>query len=76
MVMGGDSCPEGRGCESQHHILDGHFSHVFVVKIVCFEKMKINKMRPEWPKLSIIIGCFMSCDKFYPFKAHDLMEEL
>ena len=36
MVMGGDSCSEGRGFESQHHILDGYFSHIFVVKIVMF----------------------------------------
>ena len=33
VVMEGDSCSEGRGFESQHHILDGHFSHIFVVKI-------------------------------------------
>ena len=32
VVMGGDSCSEGHGLESQHHILDGHFSHLFVVK--------------------------------------------
>ena len=31
--MGGDSCSEGRGFESQHRILDGH---LFVVKIVMF----------------------------------------
>ena len=36
MVMGGDSCPDGRGFESQHCILDGHFSQIFVVKIVMF----------------------------------------
>ena len=34
MVMGGDSCSEGRGFESHHRLLDGHISHVFVVKIV------------------------------------------
>ena len=34
MVMRGDSYFEGCGFESCHHILDGHFSHVFVVKIV------------------------------------------
>ena len=27
VVMGRDSCSEGRGFESQHHILDGKFSH-------------------------------------------------
>ena len=43
LVMGGDSCTEGRGFKSLHHILDGHFSHIFVVKIVIlFEKTKIN----------------------------------
>ena len=36
VVMGGDSCYEGRGLESQHHILDGHFSNLFVVRIVMF----------------------------------------
>ena len=36
VVMRGDSCPEGCGFESQDHILDGHFSHIFVIKIVIF----------------------------------------
>ena len=34
MVMGGDSISEGHGFESRHSILDGNYSHVFVVKIV------------------------------------------
>ena len=34
VVMGGDSHPKGRGFESRYRILDGHFSHLFVVKIV------------------------------------------
>ena len=34
VVMGGDSSTDGRGFESQHHILGGHFSRIFVVKIV------------------------------------------
>ena len=34
VIMGGDSRSEGRGFESRHHILDGHFSHI--VKIVMF----------------------------------------
>ena len=33
VVMREDSCSEGRGFETRHRILDGHFSHVFVVKI-------------------------------------------
>ena len=36
VVMGDDSCSRGHGFESQHQILDGHFSHLFVVKIVLF----------------------------------------
>ena len=36
MVMGGDSCSESQGFESQHSIFDGDFSHIFVVKIVIF----------------------------------------
>ena len=43
MIMGGDSCAKGHEFESRHHILDGHFSHSFVAKIViCGEKTKIN----------------------------------
>ena len=34
VVMRGDSCFKGREFESRHRILDGHFSHLFVVKIV------------------------------------------
>ena len=33
VVMGGDSCSKGCGLESQHCLLDGNFSHLFVVKI-------------------------------------------
>ena len=36
VVMGGDSCSEGCGLESQHHVLNGHFSHTLVVKILMF----------------------------------------
>ena len=34
MVMGGVSCSKGREFEFWHRILDGHFSHLFLVKIV------------------------------------------
>ena len=30
--MGGDSCSKGCEFESWRHILDGHFSHLLVVK--------------------------------------------
>ena len=33
-VMGDDSCSKGRGFKSWRRILDGHFSHCFVVNIV------------------------------------------
>ena len=36
MVMGGDSCSKGHEFKTRHRILDGHFSHLFVVKIVTF----------------------------------------
>ena len=51
MVMGGDSCSEGQGFESQHSILDGHFSHKFVVKIVMMfvrKRLKINDKRGRY----------------------------
>ena len=40
-----ESCSKGHGLESRHHILDGHFSHIFVVKIcnVCLKRPKINE---------------------------------
>ena len=34
MVIGGDLCSKGHEFESRYHILDGHFSHLFVAKIV------------------------------------------
>ena len=34
VVMGGDSCTEGRKFESRYHILNRHFSHIFIVKIL------------------------------------------
>ena len=43
----GMRCTEGHGFESLHCILDGHFSHIFVVKIVMFEKTKFNEKEAE-----------------------------
>ena len=54
MVMGGDSCSEGRGFETQHLILDGHLSHIpiLVVKITMFVR------KEAWMALfNIIIKC-------------------
>ena len=43
--MGGDSRSKGCGFESQHRVLDGHFSHIFVLKIcnVCLKRPKMNE---------------------------------
>ena len=48
MVMGRDSRSEGRGFESQHRILDGHFLHICCKNCndVCLKTPKINKKRP------------------------------
>ena len=45
MVMGGDSCSEARGFESQGSILDGHFFTLICCKncIVCLKRRKINE---------------------------------
>ena len=45
VVMRGGSCSEGHGFESQHHILDGHFSRLFVVKFVLFVWNDKNKRK-------------------------------
>ena len=42
MVIGGDSCSEGCGFESEHIILDGHICS----KNCLLEKTKINEKRP------------------------------
>ena len=44
VVMGKGSISKGRGFESLHRILHGHFSHIFVVKIVSFFKKSENKL--------------------------------
>ena len=46
VVKWGDSCSEGRRFESQRCILDGHFSHLFGVKIVMFVWIDEN----EWKR--------------------------
>ena len=46
MVMGDDSCSKGRGFQSQHHILDGHFFTLICCKNCndfCLKRPKINK---------------------------------
>ena len=51
MVKGGDSKSEGCEFESWRRILDGHFSHVFVVRIVMFVCKRRNKRNRGrgWP---------------------------
>ena len=43
VVMGGDSCSEGRGLDSQIRILEGHF-HIYLLKIC-----NINVRGRGWP---------------------------
>ena len=45
--MGDNSCSKGREFESRHRLLDGHFSHWFVVKIVLFEKAENKQKEAE-----------------------------
>ena len=45
VVTGGDSWSEGCGFKSQHSTLDGHFSHILVVKIVMFVSEDENKLK-------------------------------
>ena len=56
VVMWGDTCSKGHGFESQHHMMDGCFSHLFVVKIVVFVSKDENKRNrgQEW----LIFKCF------------------
>ena len=42
VVMGGDSCFEGRGFESLHRILDGHFVLITLIQIGR-HRLKTNK---------------------------------
>ena len=48
VVMGGDSCSEGPRFKCHHRILDGHFLHLFVVKIVMFAWKDKNKRKRGW----------------------------
>ena len=45
MVMGGDSCSKGRGFESCHRFMDGHFFTFISCKNcnVCLKRPKIKK---------------------------------
>ena len=45
MVMGMDSHSKGHGYESRHCILDGHFSHVFLVELYCLIEKTENKQK-------------------------------
>ena len=46
VVMLGDSSSEVFQFESQHRILDGHFSHWFVIKMHCLKRPKIDEKGP------------------------------
>ena len=61
MVRGGDSGSKGHGFESQHPILDGHFSNLFVVKIVVFVLKDENKLKRGWVRPIFKKVRFWSC---------------
>ena len=67
MVMGGDSHSKGRGFESRHRILDGHFSHIFVVKIcnVCLKRPKINEKEAR-------VGPFFKNKRMFVFSSFSI----
>ena len=48
VVMGRDSHSEGRGFKSQSRILDGHFSHIFVVKLERWKDENKRKRGRGW----------------------------
>ena len=55
VVMGGDSYSKGHEFESPHLILDGHFSHLFVVKIaIC-----VWKDDKKWKRGRVGVGPFL-----------------
>ena len=84
-VNSSTSCFKGREFESRHHILDGHFLHLFVVKILmCVWKDK-NKWKRGWgwpifkkSTSSCIMkeGCVLSASmhsgqiNVWPFESH------
>ena len=54
MVIGGDSCSEGRGFESRHRILETFFTYISCKKCndVSMKRRKINDRRGwGWPIL-------------------------
>ena len=48
VFMEGDSCSDGCGFESRHYLLDGHFSHIIVVKVVTIVWKDKNKRKRGW----------------------------
>ena len=46
VVMGGDSHSKGRGFESRHHILDGHFfTYICCKNLKCLSEKTENKQK-------------------------------
>ena len=66
VVMGGDSCSEGRGFKSRHYILDGHCCKN--CNDVCLKKPKINEKRGRcWPIFKISMWVQVLRFTFYLF---------
>ena len=66
MVMGRDSRSKGRGFESQHCILDFHFLHIIVVKIVMIFVGKRPKINEKRPGLAQFFQYFIAITLFVP----------
>ena len=51
VVIGGDSCSEGREFESQHRILDGHFFiyfHLFKQTFHILQQINVKNVHPVY----------------------------
>ena len=70
--MGGDSYLNDREFESQHRILDGHFSHLFVVKIAVTKDEKNEKEAVFGPFLTFSKYCWYdrNNNKIFPDFVH------
>ena len=73
VVMGGDSYSEGRGLKSQHHYLDGHFPHLFVVNFVSKTKINEKEGREDHFCIKMFLippNNLMPCVGIWPLKQH------
>ena len=65
MVMGRDSRSKGRGFESQHRILDGHF-----FTYICCENCSVCLKRPKNKQKEAGVGPFLKILKWGKDEVH------